>query len=116
MTPREKELRQVRNFCIGFSIIVMVIALMTYANFFDTYFFDYFKQGVARENNWFMKFTHYLGLPSFVFAILFLWKATEFTWAERAWVYAVLALGFVILGIALAAGFNFDLHGIEPGV
>lgn len=104
------------KFVIVASIAFLLIALMTYGNLFNTYLFDYFKAGLARETNWFMKLTHYFGAFSFAGSIYWMWKAKGISFKEKsAWLYFAIALGLVALGIGLAAGFNFDLHGIEPG-
>lgn len=122
-TSREADLKSMRRFCIGATVIIGVIALMTYGNLFNTYLYDYFKAGLARENlvhgagaRFFLKITHYLGAVSFAAAVWWVWNMADYTWSERqSKVYGTIAIAFVVLGILLAAGFNFDLHGIEPG-
>lgn len=110
----EADQRSMIRFCIGATVIVVVVALVTYANLFNTYFFDYFKAGVARETKWFLKATHYLGALSFAASVYWIWKMPNYSFKEKsAWIYGVVALFLLALGILLAAGFNFDLHGIE---
>lgn len=44
------------------------------------------------------------------------WFEDKFIGEKNGWVYPVVLLLSIALGIASAAGFNFSLAGIEPGV
>lgn len=120
-TMKEADKKSAFRFCAAFTIIVAILALMTYGNLFNTYLFDYFKAGVARENLiqssfWraLAKFSHYLGIVAFGVSIFSVWKLVNYTFGEKSgWLYGAIALGLAALGIFLAAGFNFDLHGIS---
>jgi hypothetical protein len=108
-TMKEADKKAAKRFCIAWTVLVILVAAMIYFNLFDTYLNDYFKRAGTGWN--------IISVFPFAGSIYFSWKLVDYTWGERgAWLYGVIAVGGLALGILFSAGFNFDLHGIEPGV
>lgn len=87
--------------CIAGTVATVVIALMCYANLFNTYLNDWHQAA-----GW----GKYFSIPGFALTIVWLWRMTDFPWSERgAKSYGILAAIFLVLSIATACGFRFDL-------
>jgi hypothetical protein len=106
-TMSDVDRKSLRNWGIVLGVLTFIVALLTYTPLFDTYLFAWFQ----KQSSW----TKYLGILSFLISIWSIFKFTDYTWGERgAALHGIIWLGFLALGIGLAAGFNFDLHGISP--
>lgn len=95
------------RFDIAFTIIGCVIMGMTFFDWGHTHLYDYFR----RAGTGFQ----IAGIVCHLVSLGWLWLANVFFAGGTKIHPGVLWLGFLVLGFLFCAGFNFDLHGIEPG-
>ena len=91
----------------AFSAAVVLIFLMQFFNLFDTYLYDYFSRA-----NFAAKLT---GGVLYACAALWMWVARDIFPVSMGRISpAGVAFLLLLLAIATASNFNFDLSGIEP--
>lgn len=93
------------RFCIGGTIIFVLIYAMMYFDLFNTYLNDYYVRSgfVAHLFSWI----------SAIGSIIALWKSPESAMSEKKTWVGVSILILLAAAILFGAGFNFDLNGIE---
>ncbi len=99
------EKKSTKKFLIGAGVVYLIILLLLWG-VIPTYMHQYFKRADFLLN--------LIGIIAILGSFYMIYSATKKGEAKVSYIIGAFIL--LAFGICCACGFNFDLHGIEPGV